>query len=288
MFIPDLALRRLRLDLHQRFILHIHFVLTLAAARSVPLRRGCGELRNGAQFDRIGFDLNQVVSRCLRCGCRCRNHGQRRCCNRDLGWCHYRRQGRFYYRWQASGEYRRHRDVFAGFDESIRVGDIFRRPGVDWRGADRRGFHLFEGALRADGFSSRCQCCGVFAMLAFLAATAASAAASAFARGAASACSTAAVATWLSSAGFTSAGRCGRGGLGWRGSCGLASGCAGLPRASLRSRPAPSGRSPRSPRPPRSRRLPPPSGRSPRSGRGALRGLLAAGLALGCSSSPMI
>ena len=83
----------LRLDLHQRFILHIHFALTFAAARSMSLRRGRGELRNGAQLDRVGFDLNQVAGRGLRCRSRCRNHGSSRCWNHDLGWRHDRRQG---------------------------------------------------------------------------------------------------------------------------------------------------------------------------------------------------
>ena len=54
----------LRLDLHQRFILHVHFALALAAAaRCVPFGRGCAELRNGVQLDRIGFDLDHVRQR---------------------------------------------------------------------------------------------------------------------------------------------------------------------------------------------------------------------------------
>jgi hypothetical protein len=47
-FIASLSLGMLRLDLHQRFILHIHFTLTLAAARGVSFRRGGGDLRHGA------------------------------------------------------------------------------------------------------------------------------------------------------------------------------------------------------------------------------------------------
>ena len=75
----------MRLDLHQRFILHVHFALAFpAAARSMPFRRGWGELRNGTQLDRIGLDLDQAVAGSLRC--RFRSCCRSRRLNRFLNW----------------------------------------------------------------------------------------------------------------------------------------------------------------------------------------------------------
>lgn len=56
----ELSLRSLlRLNLHQRFVLNIHFTLARAAARCVPFRSTGVEFWYGFQFDRIGLDLDQ-------------------------------------------------------------------------------------------------------------------------------------------------------------------------------------------------------------------------------------
>ena len=58
----ELRLRALCLDLHQRFILHIHFTLAGTAAYCRLWRIVGGYIHYRTEFTRIGLDLNQTFA----------------------------------------------------------------------------------------------------------------------------------------------------------------------------------------------------------------------------------